>query len=293
MNISFESYKIFYYVAKYKSITKAANALYSNQPNISRCIHKLEADLKCKLFERSNKGVTLTPEGNSLYEHVKIAIEQIMEAEQELLKQEELEFGSISIGVTESALNIFLLKKLELFHRKYPNIHLRISNHSTPQAIRALDQGLVDFSIVVTPTIIPSYLKQTSLLDFKDILVGGIQYASLGKSIHSLNEIIQYPMIMLGKDTMTYAFFSQFYFNHKLELSSEFEVATMDQVLPLVQHNLGLGYLPYPYAKEYIEKKEIVSIPLKETIPMRKVVLIEDKRKPLSIASKAFIQTLF
>ena len=245
------------------------------------------------MFERSNKGVTLTPEGNSLYEHVKIAIEQIMEAEQELLKQEELEFGSISIGVTESALNIFLLKKLELFHRKYPNIHLRISNHSTPQAIRALDQGLVDFSIVVTPTIIPSYLKQTSLLDFKDILVGGIQYASLGQSIHSLNEIIQYPMIMLGKDTMTYAFFSQFYFNHKLELSSEFEVATMDQVLPLVQHNLGLGYLPYSYAKEYIEKKEIVSIPLKETIPMRKVVLIEDKRKPLSIASKAFIQTLF
>ena len=67
----------------------------------------------------------------------------------------------------------------------------------------------------------------------------------------------------------------------------------MDQVLPLVQHNLGLGYLPYSYAKEYIEKKEIVSIPLKETIPMRKVVLIEDKRKPLSIASKAFIQTLF
>lgn len=292
MNINFESYKIFYYVAKYKNITKAAKALYRNQPNISRSIQKLEEDLDCKLFERTKKGVEFTPEGARLYAHVKIAVEQIMEAQQDLLKQKEMELGSISIGVTESALNVFLLKKLEKFHKKYPKIHLRISNHSTPQAIQALENGFVDFSIVVTPTLLPSHLKQIPLLDFQDILTGGKQYEFLTHSMHSLQELKEYPLILLGKETMTYSFFSQLFFQNNIEWTSEFEVATMDQVLPLVQHNLGLGFLPYPMAKQALKKKEIVSISLTETIPMRQVVLIEDKRAPLSMAAKAFIQEL-
>ncbi|MGM9946780.1 LysR family transcriptional regulator [Floccifex sp.] len=292
MNTNFELYKIFYCVAKYKNITKAAHALYRNQPNISRSIQKLEEELNCKLFVRTKKGVELTPEGACLYAHVEIAIEQIIKAQQELLKQKEMELGSISIGVTESALNIFLLEKLENFHKKYPKIHLRISNHSTPQAIQALENGLVDFSIVVTPTILPSHLKQMPLLDFQDILVGGKQYKELATTTFSLQDLKSYPLIMLGKETMTHSFFSQLFFQNNTEFNSEFEVATMDQVLPLVIHNLGLGFLPYPMAKEALEKKEIVSISIKETIPMRQVVLIEDKRAPLSMAAKSFIQEL-
>ena len=63
MNINFESYKIFYFVAKHGNITAAAEALYSEQPNVTRAIKNLERDLGCVLFTRSNKGVTLTPEG--------------------------------------------------------------------------------------------------------------------------------------------------------------------------------------------------------------------------------------
>ena len=39
MDINFEYYKIFYYVAKYKNITKAAGVLKSNQPNVTRVIN--------------------------------------------------------------------------------------------------------------------------------------------------------------------------------------------------------------------------------------------------------------
>ena len=62
MYISFEYYRIFYYVAKYGSISQAAEALMNNQPNISRTIKNLESELNCTLFVRSRKGVELTPE---------------------------------------------------------------------------------------------------------------------------------------------------------------------------------------------------------------------------------------
>ena len=67
--VSFEYYRFFYFVAQYKSFTKAAEILNNNQPNITRCMNILENELECKLFVRSNRGVTLTPEGEKLFQH--------------------------------------------------------------------------------------------------------------------------------------------------------------------------------------------------------------------------------
>lgn len=57
MNINYEYYKIFYYVAKYKNMTKAAIILNNNQPNISRTIKLLENELGCQLLIRSNREI--------------------------------------------------------------------------------------------------------------------------------------------------------------------------------------------------------------------------------------------
>lgn len=56
MNISYDSYRVFYYVAKYHSFTQAAVVLMSNQPNVTRTIKNLEQALGCKLFIRSSRG---------------------------------------------------------------------------------------------------------------------------------------------------------------------------------------------------------------------------------------------
>ena len=73
MNISYDSYRVFYYAAKYRSFSQAAAALYSNQPNVTRMIRKLESELGCALFFRSPQGVRLTPEGEKLYTHIAVA----------------------------------------------------------------------------------------------------------------------------------------------------------------------------------------------------------------------------
>ena len=84
MAANLEYYKVFYYVAKYKNMTKAAAALMSNQPNVTRVMNLLEAQLGCRLIVRSNRGITLTAEGQQLYAHVSSAFEQIQMGEQEL-----------------------------------------------------------------------------------------------------------------------------------------------------------------------------------------------------------------
>ena len=134
-------YRIFYYVAQYKSFSKAAEVMGNNQPNITRCMNILENELGCKLFIRSNRGVQLTVEGERLHNHVSIAMEQLVAGENELLKEKGLESGLVNIGASETALRLILLTELESFHHQYPHVKLRISNHSTPQAIQALENG--------------------------------------------------------------------------------------------------------------------------------------------------------
>ena len=67
MNVNFEYYKIFYYVAKYENFTKAARVLGNSQPNITRAMNSLEQQIHSTLFVRTNRGVQLTPEGQRLY----------------------------------------------------------------------------------------------------------------------------------------------------------------------------------------------------------------------------------
>ncbi len=186
MYVDWEYYKIFYYVAKYKNFTKAARVLGSNQPNITHMMNKLEEQLHCVLFIRSNRGVTLTPEGETLYARIASAAVQIQDAEEELDASTAFEHGSISISATETALNICLSERLQEFHAQYPGIRLRISNHSTPQAIRAVRSGEVDFAVVTTPAEVDSDVKMAELMPFNEILVGGLTFTALASQTLSL-----------------------------------------------------------------------------------------------------------
>ena len=118
MAVTYDYYRIFYYVAQYSSFTKAAEVLSNNQPNITRCMNILEHELGCKLFIRSNRGITLTPEGEQLYAHVAVAFEQIRMGEDEVRREVSLEQGVVTIGASETALNLLLLEKLSEFHEK-------------------------------------------------------------------------------------------------------------------------------------------------------------------------------
>lgn len=292
MNISYEYYHIFYYVAKYKNITQAAEVMHNNQPNISRTIKLLEHELGCSLIIRSNRGITLTPEGERLYSHVKIAVEQIQSAEEEIMMSSGFQEGIVTIGASETALHLLLLPVLKNFKMSYPNIHIRILNHLTSQAIDSVKNGLVDFAVIAAPADIEKPLRSLVVTTFHDILIGGSSYSFLKDKTVSLKELTDYPMVCLGENTMTYRFYEDFYRSNKLTLNPELEAATTDQILPMIKNDLGIGFIPEVLAKDALKKQEVYHIPLVEKIPSRQICFIENENYPLSIAAKELKQLL-
>lgn len=287
MYISYDYYRIFYHVAKYQSVTQAANALMNNQPNITRTIKKLEQELGCTLFVRSNRGVQLTPEGEKLYAHIRVAVEQIRAGEEELAMESSLRGGAVSIGVTEVALRCLLLPVLEQYHRQYPGILLRISNYSTPQALSALKNGLVDIAVVTTPVEDLPSLTVRRVKEYREVAVCGSDFSALAGTPAALEALAEYPIISLGPQTTTYEFYADWFQAKGLRFSPRIEAATADQILPLVKKNLGIGFVPGEFLSGEKVGEDVFPLELREEIPARAICCVKRRASPLSIAARA------
>lgn len=290
MNSNFEYYKIFYYVAKYENLTKAATALKTSQPAVTRTIHKLENELGCRLFTRSKTGMKLTPEGRTFYGYVAAGCAQFFKGENDLSNLISLENGTIYISATETALHCYLFQAMEEFNSLYPNVRFKILNNSTTESVNAVKEGKVDLAFVSANLQVAKPLHMKILRKYRDILIAGKRFEELkaGKAELSLKELVSYPWISLTAETITRRFLNEYFEKNGLTFAPDMELATTDMILPAVRHNLGLGFIPAEFADAELKSGQVFEIKVKEKLPERNIVLIYDMEYPQSIAAKEF-----
>mgnify|MGYP002511150135 CR=1 FL=1 len=292
MDVDFEYFKIFYYVAKYGNITKAAAALGNSQPNVTRVMKLLEAQLGCRLILRETRGVSLTEEGELLYSHVEAACRHLWSAQAEIRGRDSLRSGIVEIGATETALHLFLLDALQDFRRRHPAVRIKIHNHTTPEILKRLTDGKLDFAVVTTPHSMPSSIQCEKILDFTEILTGGTEYRSLSRTPSRLMDLQNCPWVGLGRGSATYEFYRDFFAAQGLDLELDMEVATSDLLLPLILDNLGIGFVPEQLALPLIKEKRLVQVPLDCSLPRRAVQIVSDRGHGMGLAADAFYRYL-
>ncbi len=292
MKVPFDAYRIFYFVAKYQSFTRAAKMLLNSQPNVTRAIARLEDDLGCRLFIRSNKGVTLTAEGAQLFEHVQVAYDHLQRGENEIREGQRLLHGHLSIGASESALHGLLLPVLNSFHQAYPGIRLQLSTGTSPQAIDAVRHGLVELALVTTPAEVRPPLRRQQLMSFRDVLIAGVSFAEEKEQVFTLGNAAGHPMVSLAQHSATHQLYSRLFSEQHLNWSPEIEVATTAQVLSVVKQDLGIGFVPDFMAQEALAHGEVIQLTLAETLPEREILLVDDSSRPQSTAVQALIRLL-
>ncbi len=101
MDINYELYKVFYYVASTLSFSEASKQLFISQSAVSQSIKALEKKLDQTLFIRSTKKVRLTTEGEILLRHIEPAISLIKRGESQLLDVG-VRGGQLHIGASDT-----------------------------------------------------------------------------------------------------------------------------------------------------------------------------------------------
>ena len=288
MSVRYDYYKIFYYVAKYRNITAAANALFLSQPTVSRTIQNLETELGCQLFIRSKKGVVLTPEGEILYRYVSRAHRSITQAEEALTEARSLNKGVLRIAATEMTMQNFLMPYLKRYHSLYPSIKLEISNGTTSEGLLMLGSNLADLAVITSPIPENDQLLVQKLRPINDVCIAGKQYEHLKERPLSLADLGQYPLICLKKGLTTRIFLDHVFESCGLLLDPDIEIASSELITPMVVLNMGIGIVPLRVARPEIEKGNVFCLSIKEKFPPRDLCLVSHVDYPPSAAARKF-----
>lgn len=291
MVTNLEYYKVFYYVAKYGSISKAAQELCISQPAVSQAVKQLEKYLECTLFVRTSKGAILSKEGQVLFSYVERGYEYIVMGEKKINEITNLDSGEIRIGASDMTLQFYLLPYLSKFHEKYSNIKISVTNAPTPETISHLESGRIDFGVVTEPFDQNEFVKK-NVREIEDVFIAGPMFESLRGKILTYDILADLPIICLEHNTSSRKYIDSFLNENKVELTPEFELATSDIIVQFVMKNMGVGIVVKDFAKQYLDDNKLFELQFKDPIPKRNMCIITTEKVPLSNAAKKLLDLM-
>ena len=288
MDINYELYKVFYYVATTLSFSEASKLLFISQSAVSQSIKVLEKKLGITLFIRSTKRVQLTPEGETLLRHVEPAINLIARGEAQIMEAGTLGGGQLRIGASDTICRYFLVPYLNRFHRSFPNVHIKVTNQTSTQCVDLLESGQVDFIVTNYPNShLSSRLHTIPIHSFHDIFIAnGEYYPELENRPVHLKELLQYPILMLDRKSTTSEFLHSQFQRFQLDLVPEIELGSNDLLIDLASIGLGIAFVP-----DYCLVKETAAfqLDLVEELPPRQLVVAHSSHLPIPHLKKSFI----
>ena len=140
--------RYFLAIAREESISKAAEALHTAQPSLSRQMKELEEELGKTLFYRGRRKITLTEEGMFLRKRAEEIIDLADRTAGELTQEKKLA-GDVYIGAGETETMRLIARAAGTLRRSFPDIHLHIVSGDRVDIVEQLDKGLIDFAVLV------------------------------------------------------------------------------------------------------------------------------------------------
>lgn len=158
--------RYFLTVAREKSFSRAAEALYLSQPTLSRQIRELEEELGVQLLIRTNRNIRLTQEGHRLRQRAQEIADLMDKTQEEFAAPQGEVSGEITIGCGETQIMREVAKVAIPLQQEHPGIRFNLYSANADDVSEKLDQGLVDFGLMFEPFDIRKY--DTLLLPFAD-----------------------------------------------------------------------------------------------------------------------------
>ena len=287
MSVKLELYRVFKEVAEVGNITAAAQALYISQSAVSQSIKQLERDLQTRLFARNSRGVTLTAEGQMLYEYVRSAMGLLETGEEKLSQTRELQMGQLTIGASDTVTSQFLLPYLDTFHKRHPAIHIQIVSGRSHKVLGLLRSGKVDIAFASTPAD-DAGLRIYPCFDTHAIFVAGAEYPCDFRHVYTLDEIAAFPLILLERKASSRLYLERFFLQNGLKLNPEIELGARSLLVDLAAIGFGVAGVTEEFVRKDLDNGRLRKLETSFDIPPRSVDMCILRGVPQSAAAERF-----
>ena len=293
MSINLELYRTFYVTAKAGSISKAAKELFTSQPAVSQGIKSLERKLGSQLFHRTPKGVILTSDGAFLFRYIEQWYGLIETSEKKFLELKNVSAGQIRIAVCSAICKYHLMRYLETFCLKYPNIKVSVQDKSSEEIVKALEQGKIDMGVINLNIKHEPSLHIFKTFTTQDCFVAGRTFKNKLDKQLSIKELVDhYPIILLAKGGSTRAYIDQYFSANEVKCEPQMELGNLDLLIEFTKRGLGVSCVVREYVQKELEQGELFEIPVIEKIPVRTLGMGVLSGFPLSTATQELIQLM-
>ena len=291
MDINYELYKVFYYVASSLSFSEASKKLFISQSAVSQSVKTLEKKLGQPLFIRSTKKVQLTPAGSLLLKHIEPAMNLISRGESQLLDSGTLGLGQLHIGASDTICRYFLVPYLKQFHKKFPNVPIKVTNATSIQCVELLDQRKVDLIVTNFPNSHLNYdYIQKTVANFHDVFIANPAHFQLEDKEMDFEDLREYPIMLLERNCTTSEFIHNLFIQHQLELVPEVELSSNDLLIDLARIGLGIAFVPDFCVEK--NSKDLFVLQMKDKLPTRQLIAAVNTTFPVSASTEEFLKLL-
>ena len=280
--------KSFAAAARLRSVSRAAEQLQLGQPTVTTHIKKLENELGVSLFDRVKRPIQLTLAGETLAQLVTPLIEGIDSLAVRTLDLEEE--GPVTVASTPDIIPHTMLRAVTAFRTQHPRLHLRIRSRTRFDVLRMVSDGEADLGVMPGPDRAPE-LEFEPLFVYERVLITPLGHPLLDQEVTSLDEIAQYPLILMARRTHTRDVLESEFRRRGLPYEVVVELDSMDMIKRYVASAVGISVGPR-LAIDPEDVDDLGMVSMANLLPVEQAGILTLQGKALSTPARRFIDVM-
>ena len=248
-------------LARKGSFTRTARELHLSQSAISHSMKALERQVRCRLFDKVGKTVTLTQAGEQLLVHADRILGEMQTARERLSELGKWGHGRLRLCTSTTACQYILPSVLREFKESFPQCVIHIEPGDTPDALELLRQHRVDLALTLQP-------REESTLEFRPLFEDELQFlvspahpwARAGKI--DRGQITRQRFILYTRSSYLHRMIDDYFHEEDMVLSTSIELGNMEAIKELVKLGLGVGILAGWVARKELAEGSLCALPL-------------------------------
>lgn len=272
-------------VAERGSLRAAARQLGIAQPAISRSIRELEHELGVALFERSARGVKLTPPGDLFLRRALAAQNELRQAREEIAQMKGATTGQVSVALSTVSHLALLPHVIEPFRQRYGDTFMRITEGLFPSVEATLLDGGLDFYVGPLAETPSKEFVVEKLFDNTRVVFGRKGHALSGA--RSLRDLVEAQWITTTVTSVSEAELYPLFERHGLPRPRVAMQAPSALTMIVAAGNSDLlMMLPEQWLGSSFAREKLEPFHITEVLPAAPICIVRRARLPLTPAAE-------
>jgi DNA-binding transcriptional LysR family regulator len=290
-NITLRQFRYFTAVAESGSVAAASRTLNIAQSAVTKAMLELEAELGSTLFERTSRGMVLTPQGHRFLASARKVISAVADATRLHGDEPEGLSGVLAVGVTSLVAGYYLSELLSRFRRHNPGVQVHVTEETPPFLEHLLINGELDVAIMVSNVLgEPQALVAETLTRSPNRVWLASNHPLASHDEVTLAECAACDQIVLEADRID-DLMRSVWARHQLKPRSILRTSSLEAVRSLVGAGLGVAVLPdFLYRAWTLDAEHVDVRQLRDEVPTVDVGLVWRRGSGLKPAVLEFIE---